>query len=167
MLVQNYIIESEFSNFKVWSYREKDHQRKRSSGKDTTIAQDFRSGHSKLILEIGLFSVKALLSVRAQSDRVEGHIATGKTSAADISDSCLSKQKMLPHSGQQHALTTSITSEINELPSSGNSSDLCSFYHLHTAHFQQLQLSPLKHFPCQLNNLSLLFCCSFCSRKKT
>lgn len=54
-----------------------------------------------------------------QSDRNEGHIvptATGKTSAADISDSCLSKQKMLPHSGHQRTLWTSRTSEINEPP---------------------------------------------------
>lgn len=54
-----------------------------------------------------------------QSDRNEGHIvqtATGKTSAADISDSCLSKQKMLPHSGHQHTLWTSRTSEVNEPP---------------------------------------------------
>lgn len=61
----------------------------------------------------------ALEEARVQSDRNEGQIvptATGKTSAADISDSCLSKQKMLPHSGHQHTLWTSRTAEINEPP---------------------------------------------------
>lgn len=96
------------------------------------------------------------------SDRTEGHIATGKTSAAETSDSCLSKQKMLPHSGQQRTLPTSITPEINEPPSSGNSHGLCCFYHLHPAHSQQLQLCLFKHFLYRLNNLSLLFCCCFC-----
>lgn len=80
------------------------------------MAQDSRSGQAKLSLETGLFSVKVLLSATARSDRAEGHIATGKTSAADISGSCLSKQKMLLHLGQQDMLTTSKTSEINEPP---------------------------------------------------
>lgn len=67
--------------------------------------------------------------------------ASGKTSAADISDSCLSKQKMLPHLGQQHTLTTSRSSEINEPPLLWKSTR--SFHHLYTAHCQQLHL---KHF---------------------
>lgn len=119
MLVQNYIIKVRGLSLTltlVWSSWEKEHQRKHTSDTDTTVAQGSRSGQTKLSLEIGLFSVKALLSARAQSDRTEGHIATGKTSAADISESCLSKQKMLPHLGQQRTLTTSITSEINEPP---------------------------------------------------
>lgn len=158
MLVQNYIIRVRvlfLTLTLVWSYREKEHQRKRTSDKDSTVAQDSRSGQPKLSLEIGLFSVKVLLSASAQSDRTEGHIATGKTSAADISDSCLSKQKMLPHLGQQHTLTTSITSEINEPP-------LFWTFAQALPHCQQLQLCPFKHFPCRFNNLSLLFHCCFC-----
>lgn len=101
--------------------------------------------------------MKLLLSARVTGLKVILWQNSHRTSAADISDSCPSKQKTSPRLGQQHTLTTSTTSEINgtAAPLQTHTVSVVSVAHrpLAAGNFE----CPFKHFPCWFDNWSSCF----------
>lgn len=115
-----------------------------------TVAQDFRSGQTKLCRpEHRATGLKVILPLVRQALQIfQIHACPSRKCCLTWDSSTRS-----PPAWPQRSMSR---------PSSGNSHDLCCVHRLYTSHCQQLQLCPFKHFPCQLNNLSLLFRCCFC-----